>query len=226
MKAMILAAGFGERMRPLTDTTPKPLLQVNEKPLIQYHIERLVAAGVTELVVNVAWLGEQLKAFLGDGSAFGATISISDEGSPLETAGGIQKALPLLGEEPFMVLNGDVWTDYDFASLAARDLGEADAHLVLVPNPAQHPEGDFALQGENIQNEGKQRFTFAGVGLYAPRFFAGLPPGSAPLAPLIRASADAGRVSGEFYGGLWFDIGTPERLGELDNALRARKDPG
>lgn len=221
MKAMILAAGRGERMRPLTDQTPKPLLELGGKPLIHYHIEALAQAGIGELVVNVAHLGEQIRDRLGDGGDFGVRIQYSQEPEgALETGGGIYQALPLLGDAPFVVVNGDVWTDYPFARLLRDDFDLA--HLVLVDNPPQHPDGDFALQGEQVRNEGRPRWTFSGIGLYRAELFARCTPGRFPLAPLLRASMDAQQVSGEHYAGVWSDVGTPERLRELDRSLATR----
>jgi len=217
--AMILAAGRGERMRPLTDHTPKPLLAVGGRPLIVWHVERLVAAGIRDLVINHAHLGGQIEARLGDGSAWGARIRWSREGQgrALETGGGICKALPLLGEAPFLVVNGDVWCDVDFATLAlpAGDL----AHLLLVDNPPHHPEGDFVLDGERVREHGGARLTFAGIGVYHPALFAGCRPEPFPLAPLLRRAMREGRVSGTHHPGRWVDVGTPERLAALDQAL-------
>lgn len=235
MRAMILAAGRGERMRPLTDQTPKPLLQAGGKPLIVWHIERLVAAGITDLVINHAHLGTQIEQALGDGSRFGATIHYSDEGTALETAGGIAFALPLLLDAPFAVINGDIWCDYDLGVLPARAAMLAAsgdmAHLVLVNNPGHHPKGDFCLTGERIvptpqiPNPKSQILTFSGIGLYQNALFAAIPRGSkAPLAPLLRAQIAAGRVSGEHHRGQWLDIGTPARLDELDKRLRATQN--
>lgn len=222
MRAMILAAGFGERMRPLTETTPKPLLRVGGKPLIQYHIEALAAAGVEDIVVNTAWLGEQLEAWLGDGSRFGVTIQISPEGRPLETAGGIRRALPLLGDEPFLVVNGDIWTDYPYGKLLRRDYSPVLAHLLLVPNPPQHAAGDFTLGADGtVDCGGGERYTFAGISVLSPRLFDGVEEGSSSLAPLLRAQAP-GAVSGELYQGYWFDVGTPQRLSELDSLVNKR----
>ena len=216
MKAMILAAGLGERMRPLTDTTPKPLLKVGGIPLILWHIERLAHDDFTEIVINIAHLGYQIPEVLGDGSEWGVKISYSDEQDEgaLESAGGILKALPLLGDEPFLVLNGDIWTDYDFQ--ANRKLPEGIlAHLVLVPNPEHNPEGDFALNGQRVVDA--RQYTFSGIGYYSPKLFEGLPYGKNALAPLLRAAMKEGKVTGELYEGEWLDIGTPERL-ELLNA--------
>ncbi len=216
MKAMILAAGRGDRMRPLTDHTPKPMLPAGGKPLIQHHIERLVAAGIRELVINHAHLGRQIEEGLGDGSSFGASIRYSSEGEgrALETGGGIFKALPLLGPEPFIVVNADVWTDIDFQNLVL-DGGDL-AHLVLVPNPPHNPNGDFALLGGRVLSSGEPRYTFSGVGVYSPALFASCVPGAFPLAPLLRSAMADGRVGGQLHLGHWFDVGTPERLAELD----------
>lgn len=217
MKAMILAAGRGERMRPLTDRCPKPLLMAGGKPLVVWHIERLRKAGFTELVINHAHLGEQLEAALGDGRTLGVSIAWSREGTALETAGGIRYALPLLGAAPFLVVNGDIFTDVDFAPLAGR-LATGDlAHLVLVPNPPHHPAGDFHLAGDRLAAAGEPRLTFSGIGVYHPALFAGLPERApAKLAPLLVAAMAEGRVGGERHAGLWLDIGTPARLAELD----------
>jgi MurNAc alpha-1-phosphate uridylyltransferase len=218
MKAMILAAGRGNRMRPLTDRVPKPLLEAGSRPLIQYHIERLAAAGIRDIVINHAHLGEQIEATLGDGSRFGVRIRYSPEHTALETGGGIFKALPLLGPEPFLVINGDIWSDLEPAGLHLR---ETDlAHLVLVDNPPHHPSGDFALTDGRVQTDGDRRLTFSGVGVYSPALFADCRPGAFPLAPLLRAAMAEGRVGGEHHAGRWLDIGTPERLAELDRLLR------
>lgn len=224
MRAMILAAGRGERMRPLTDHCPKPLLSAGGKPLIVHHIERLRAAGITDLVINHAHLGAQLEAALGDGSAFGVHIAWSREGTALETAGGIRQALPQLGDQPFLVINGDVYCDADPALLAAaahRLAATGDlAYLLLVPNPDHHPDGDFALVGDRVQDRDDTRFTFSGLGAYHPALFADLPAGQpARLAPLLRAAMAQGRVAGSLHTGYWLDVGTPERLAELDRRL-------
>lgn len=218
---MILAAGFGNRMRPLTDHTPKPLLQVGGKPLLAYHIERLAAAGFDELVVNAAHLGEQIADFCGDGSAWGVSLRLSMEAEPLETAGGILRALPLLGDEPFAVVNGDTWTDYPFERLRTRQLAPGEGHLVLVDNPPQHPKGDFRLDDGRVaaRNGDTAGLTFAGIAAYTPDFFEGVAPGRVPLKPLLDRAIDRGRLTGEYYGGQWRDIGTPERLVELDGEL-------
>ncbi len=221
MKAMILAAGRGERMRPLTDTTPKPLLPVGGKPLIQYHIEALVAAGTRDIVVNLAWLGSAIRNALGDGSRFGARLQYSDEGEiALETGGGIYQALPLLGSEPFIVVSGDVWSDYPLRWLTSR-LRQGDlAHFVMVHNPDYHRRGDFGLRDERIIDDG-ERLTYANIGVFTPAFFAGCKPGRFPLAPVMREHIARGRVSGELFGGRWFNIGTPAQLAELNRQLSA-----
>jgi MurNAc alpha-1-phosphate uridylyltransferase len=219
--AMILAAGRGERMRPLTDRVPKPLLEVRGKPLIAWVIEALVRAGVKDIVINHAHLGGQIVDALGDGGSLGAAIRYSREREALETAGGIAQALPLLGEHPFIVANADVFCDYDFAGLARRPLGDDLAHLVLVDNPEHHPRGDFALsQGRVAEgNASTTLLTFSGIGLYNPRLFEGIPAGAkAPLAPLLRKAMAAGLVGGERHAGLWNDVGTPERLAALNDA--------
>ncbi len=222
---MILAAGKGERMRPLTDDTPKPLLPVAGKPLLQWHLERLVAAGFRELVVNVSHLGEQIADFLGDGSRFGCAVQLSREDEPLETAGGIIQALPLLGDEPFALVNADVWTDYPFAALSRSGLpGDCLARLVLVDNPPQHHRGDFLLDERGLvglrPERGADTLTYAGVAVYDPGFFAGVTPGKQPLLPLLERWIGRRRVAGEHYGGRWVDVGTPQRLRELDMLLR------
>lgn len=223
MKAMILAAGLGNRMRPLTLTTPKPLLAVGGKPLIVWHIDALKAVGITELVINTAWLGHKLHEVLGDGAAYGVNIQWSDEQEPLETAGGIQQALPLLGNEPFLLVNGDIWLRYDFKRLINKDLGQQLAHLVLVNNPPQHPKGDFAFCKDQSNSlvlpEGEEKYTFAGVSVLSPQLFADLPAGKAPLAPLIRQAIAQGLVSAEHHAGAWVDVGTPERLADLDQLI-------
>jgi len=224
MKAFILAAGRGERMRPLTDHTPKPLLQAGGKPLIAWHLERLAAAGFREVVINHAHLGEQIEATLGDGSNWGLAIQYSPEPpGALETAGGIARALPLLGDEAFLVVNGDVHCDWDFRQ--ARRLGDRQAHLVMVDNPAHHSAGDFGLDGERVVlAQGERTLTYAGVGVFSPAFFAGVAPGSVmKLRPLLDAAIAAGTLTGERYTGRWVDVGTPQRLAELDLELRAQE---
>jgi N-acetyl-alpha-D-muramate 1-phosphate uridylyltransferase len=218
MKAMILAAGRGERMRPLTDNTPKPLLRVGGDYLIEYHLRALAKAGFETVVINHAHLGEQIEEALGDGSRYGLSITYSPEGSALETGGGIFHALPLLGEEPFLVVNGDIWTDFPLERLKIQSLQLA--HLVLVDNPPQHTKGDFALQEGRVSETEGERFTFSGIGIYRPELFAGCKPGAFPLAPILRRAMAAGQVSGEHYQGRWYDIGTPERLAQLDQLLQ------
>jgi N-acetyl-alpha-D-muramate 1-phosphate uridylyltransferase len=218
MKAMILAAGRGERMRPLTDNTPKPLLRVGGDYLIEYHLRALAKAGFETVVINHAHLGEQIEEALGDGSRYGLSITYSPEGSALETGGGIFHALPLLGEEPFLVVNGDIWTDFPLERLKIQSLQLA--HLVLVDNPPQHTKGDFALQEGRVSETEGDRFTFSGIGIYRPELFAGCKPGAFPLAPILRRAMAAGQVSGEHYQGRWYDIGTPERLAQLDQLLQ------
>ncbi len=218
MKAMILAAGRGERMRPLTDNTPKPLLRVGGAYLIEYHLRALAKAGFETVVINHAHLGEQIEQALGDGSRYGLSIIYSPEGSALETGGGIFRALPLLGDEPFLVVNGDVWTDYPFERLKIQPLQLA--HLILVDNPPQHTKGDFALQEGRVTETEGERLTFSGIGIYRPELLAGCKPGAFPLAPILRRAMAAGQVSGERYQGRWFDIGTPERLAQLDELLQ------
>lgn len=225
MQAMILAAGRGERMRPLTDRCPKPLLPVGGKPLIVWHLERLSKAGFTRVVINHAHLGAALEAALGDGATWGVRIAWSAEASALETAGGIAQALPLLGEAPFLVVNGDIWTDFDFArafGIAERMRAEAlDAWCVLVPNPPHHPQGDFGLVDARLRDDTAPRWTFSGIGVYHPRLFAAIARGArAPLGPLLRESARIGRAGGELHHGHWTDVGTPERLADIDNWLR------
>ena len=220
MKAMILAAGHGERMRPLSDVTPKPLLQAGGKPLIVWTLERLRDGGIREIVINHAHLGAQIESALGDGDRYGVRIRYSPEREALETAGGIANALDLLGDAPFIAVAGDIYCDWDFAKIFSRDLAGNLAHLVLVPNPPHHLEGDFALDQSALRNDGLPRHTFSGIALYHPRLFAGLAPGSRhKLAPLLREAADAGKASGELHTGHWFDIGTPQRLAELDHRL-------
>jgi MurNAc alpha-1-phosphate uridylyltransferase len=224
MKAMILAAGRGERMRPLTDHTPKPLLLAGGRPLIEWHIRRLAAAGIRQLVINHAWLGAQIEQQLGDGSYLGVAIAYSPESAALETAGGIATALPLLGSEPFLVVNGDVLSDVDFAVLAqaARQLdGQTRlAHLLLVDNPPHNPAGDFGLQADGLLAASPSAgtgLTFSGIAAYHPVLFTATPAGQpAKLAPLLRAAMAQGQVSGSRLEGLWLDVGTPERLAEAD----------
>jgi MurNAc alpha-1-phosphate uridylyltransferase len=218
MKAMILAAGRGERMRPLTDHTPKPLLQVGGKPLIVWHLQRLATAGFNDIVINHAHLGEQIENALGDGSQWGVRIQYSPEKIALETAGGIANAMPLLSNAPFLVVNGDVYTDIDFGAL--KLVPPNLAHLVMVGNPPQHVAGDFALSSGKLSADGTEKLTFSGVGIYQPSLFAGIVRGeAAKLAPLLKAAMAQGLVSGSHHRGAWHDIGTPERLQALDSQL-------
>jgi len=219
MKAMILAAGRGERMRPLTDHTPKPLLEVGGKALIEYHLTALQQAGVREVIINHAWLGEQIESRLGNGERYGLQIQYSPEVPvALETAGGIIQALSHLGTEPFIVVNGDIWCDYPMQQLPQQPDGLA--HLVMVNNPPHNPQGDFCLIDGRLQAEGQDKLTYSGIGVYHPQLFAGLEPGIRPLAPLLKGAMSKGLVSGEQYEGQWLDIGTPERLHQLDTELR------
>lgn len=224
MKAMILAAGLGNRMRPLTLHTPKPLLEVGGKPLIVWHIEKLQKIGVTEIVINTAWLGDKLVAALGDGSQFGVTIFWSHEGEGLETAGGIINALPLLGDEPFILVNGDVWTTMDFSSLLNIQLEDKQAHLVLVENPPQHLKGDFILANDLAytfeQEQLGEALTYSGVAVIAPHMFTGLEHGKRPLAPLLKQAMQQQQVSAEKMQAIWVDVGTPERLEQLDQQIK------
>jgi MurNAc alpha-1-phosphate uridylyltransferase len=222
MKAMILAAGKGERMRPLTLHTPKPLVPAAGKPLIEYHLEALARAGIREVVINHAWLGQQVEDHLGDGSRFGLRIRYSPEGEPLETGGGIFKALPLLGDAPLLLVNGDVWTDYDFAGLNAPLKGLA--HLVLVDNPGHHGRGDFRLVDGQVSDgdETPGTLTFSGISVLDPALFEGCQPGAFKLAPLLRKAMAEGRVSGEHYGGHWIDVGTLERLADVERLIGER----
>jgi MurNAc alpha-1-phosphate uridylyltransferase len=218
---MILAAGRGERMRPLTDATPKPLLEVAGRPLITWLIEALARAGFRDLIINVSHLGARVESALADGRKWNVRIRYSHEEEALETAGGIANALSLLGSEPFVVVNGDVHTDFDFATLAAPRSPDI-AHLVLIDNPAHHPAGDFALENGRVSLEGAHKYTFSGIGVYHPELFATISPGSkCQLATVLKPNIAAGRVSGEHYGGRWCDVGTPDRLKALDRALRS-----
>lgn len=231
MRAMILAAGRGERMRPLTDAQPKPLLPVAGKPLIVWHIERLVACGITEIIINHAWLGHLIEKRLGNGSEWGAQLHYSAEGScALETAGGIAKALPLLGDAPFLVMNGDIWCNYDLNHLSTPHtlLNDSDAlaWLLLVPNPEHHPQGDFCLQERQVSvlphtaSDQDTSYTFSGIGLYKPALFDGVPRGGrAALGPLLRQQALEQRLIGDLHHGTWVDVGTPERLHYVENLV-------
>ncbi|WP_141453747.1 N-acetylmuramate alpha-1-phosphate uridylyltransferase MurU [Pseudoxanthomonas sp. z9] len=229
MKALIFAAGLGERMRPLTDHTPKPLLEAGGKPLIVWHLEKLAAMGIRDVVINISWLAEQFPRTLGDGAHWGLRLHWSHEGpTPLETGGGMLHARPLLGEEPFLLVNGDVWTDYDFTRLPAEPTGLA--HLVMVDPPAHKTHGDFALEDDGtIRDDGARRLTYAGLGVYRPALLdgwnaivgdqVGTPP-RFMLVHLLRAHMPGGAIHGEYWGGGWTDVGTPERLAQLDAALR------
>ncbi len=218
MRAMILAAGRGERMRPLTDATPKPLLHAGGRALIEYHLDALVSAGITDIVINHAHLGAQIEAALGEGARYGARIRYSPEpAGALETGGGIYHALPLLGEGPFLVVNGDIWTDFDYRSLP--DAISGDAYLVLVNNPEHNPSGDFCLQDGRVSAADAARLTFSGIGLYRATLFAGCTAGVFPLAPLLRAAMTRAAVQGMHFKGQWWDIGTPQRLTALDSLL-------
>ena len=232
MRAMILAAGRGKRMRPLTDKIPKSMLEINGKPLIQYHVENLVQSGIIFIVINHAVFGDQIEDYLGDGKQWDARIVYSPEnGEPLGTAGGIVKALPLLGDESFLTVNADVWTDFPFQQLSGLSLSplvlsalpdqsseyisDRLAHIILVDNPAHNLEGDFSLNGDVVLNEGELMLTFSGIGIFTPEFFEGCSPHSTPLGPMIRQAATQGRVTGSHYQGEWRDVGTPERLQAL-----------
>ncbi len=226
MKAIVLAAGRGERLRPITDTTPKPLVPVAGKPLIVYHLEALARAGVRDVVINLSWLPDRLRMTLGDGGAFGVRITYSDEGPvALETGGGIFNAVELLGPGPFLVVNGDTFTDIDFGALisvaAVDSRAGVLARLVLVPNPIQHPRGDFGLDGDLIVNRETDRFTYSGIGLFSPELFAGCQRGKFPLRPLLDRAIEAGRLRGQLHRGDWNDVGTARRLAELDARVRA-----
>ena len=218
MRAMILAAGRGERLRPLTDSTPKPLLKAGGRPLITYHLEKLALAGFREVVVNLAHLGKRIRDTLGDGSAWGLNVQYSPEPEgALDTGGGIQQALPQLGDSPFAVINGDVYTHYPLARLRAIKCDHA--HLVLVPNPEHNPAGDFALQGGYVLSQGQPRYTFSGIAVYHPRFFAGTRAGRFSVVPMLRSAAAGRQVTAELYRGAWHDIGTIQRLEKLELTL-------
>lgn len=226
MKAMILAAGLGTRMRPLTLTTPKPLLKINDIPLIEYHIRRLAAADIHNIVINHAWLGDQIEAYLGSGEHFGVSLQYSKESEPLETAGGIRKALPLLtdkGEDHFLIINGDIFTNYPFERL----LNTETSHLVLVPNPDHNPKGDFCLRGTRVLTANTEKYTFSGISVLSVDMFTDLELNKPePLAPLLRSAIATGGVTGELFDGYWLDVGTPERLQEIDRLVREKKIDG
>jgi MurNAc alpha-1-phosphate uridylyltransferase len=217
---MLLAAGRGVRMRPITDSVAKPLVRVGGRALIAWHLAALARAGIQDVVINLSWLGEQLRAALGDGHEFGLRIRWSEEGPvPLETGGGIFRALPELGEAPFLVVNADIWTDIEFGRLTLAP--DALAHLVLVPNPPHHPRGDFGLEAGHIVEGEHARLTYSGVGVYRPEFFAGCTAGRFPLLPLLKRAIDARKLTGEEHRGQWCDVGTPERLARLESQLCA-----
>ncbi|MEO6227000.1 MAG: N-acetylmuramate alpha-1-phosphate uridylyltransferase MurU [Thermomonas sp.] len=238
MRALVFAAGFGERMRPLTDTTPKPLLSVGGKRLIEWHLEKLAAIGVDEVVINTSWLAGQFPHALGDGSRWGLRLHYAYEGStPLETGGGMCNALQWLGDAPFIAVNGDIWSDVDFAFLPHEPIGEA--HLLLVDNPAHNPRGDFAIGSDvHVHSNGDPRLTFSGIGVYRKSLFANWrdvigdvagterTPPRFKLAPLLRAAMERGAVTGTHHRGRWTDVGTPQRLQLLDDALRTEAQPG
>lgn len=227
MKAMILAAGLGQRMRPLTDKLPKPLLPVAGKPLLQYHFEALQRAGVRELVINLAYLGEKIREFAGDGSRFGLQVEYSPESEPLETGGGVLRALPLLGDAPFLLINGDVWSDFNYANLATLNLPKTQlGHLLLVPNPAFHPQGDFAVGRDGVvlsDAADAPCFTFAGISLLRPELVADYARAREkfPLVEALRAAIATRQLTAEVYEGAWSDVGTPERLTALEQRLHA-----
>jgi MurNAc alpha-1-phosphate uridylyltransferase len=228
MKVMLLAAGKGERMQPLTSHTPKPLLQAGGKSLLEHLIHKLAADNFTDLVINHAWLGQQVEDALGDGSKFGVHIAWSRETEPLETAGGIIKALPLLGEAPFAVVNGDIFTDYPYRNLRTALAAHHHVHLVLVPNPPHHPKGDFSLDSAGrlqlptpAASSGGTTFTYSGIGVFHPRLFAGVTETKYPLLPLLKRAIHTQQASGAVFNGIWMDIGTPQRLKQLDQQLKA-----
>lgn len=225
MKAMILAAGRGERLRPVTDQLPKPLLEVGGRPLLAWHLERLAVAGFREVIINISHFADLIVERIGDGTAFGLAIVYSRESQPLETAGGIAQARAQLGEAPFLLVNGDVYCECDFIRLRRQPLGQRLAHLMLVPNPAHHPQGDFSLKADSVGNDAGARYTYAGIAVMSPAMVDGIEPGAkAPLGPLLRTAAASGRLGGGLYRGAWQDVGTVERLVALDTLLAARRD--
>jgi len=221
MKAMILAAGRGERLRPRTDRTPKALLEIGGKPLLAWHLERLRRAGIREAVINVSHLADQITRRFDDGTEYGIALRWSHEPQALETAGGIAQARALLGAAPFLLVNADVWCDHDFATLTALDLGKRLAHLVLIPNPQHNPAGDFSLEGASVGNDPAPRYTYSGISVVSPSLVSAVAPGEkAPLAPLLRSAAARGEITGELHRGAWHDVGTEERLANLQAALQ------
>lgn len=222
---MILAAGEGRRMRPLTDDKPKPLIEVAGKPLLAFHLERLVAAGFSDIVVNASYHAQQIVDYCGDGTRWGCRITVIVEPTPLETAGGILNALPWLGDEPFAVVNGDVFTDYPLDRLRLHDLEADHAHLIMIPNPEHHPGGDFTLSDGRIGEGSGPRVTFSGLSVMSRALFAGLAPGKSALRPQLQVAINSRRLSGELWSRLWSDVGTPERLEALENSLRDDSNP-
>ena len=219
MKAMILAAGRGERLRPQTDVTPKPLIRIGKHRLIEYHLHNLAAVGITEVVINISWLRDQIRDTLGNGGNYGLNIRYSDEGDQaLETAGGIINALPLLGDEPFILINGDIWSDFDLASLLHTQI-TTQAHLVLVNNPAHHRKGDFALQKGLLSKQGEPKYTYSGIGVFSPVLFEAVEPGVKALGPILKRKSEQNLISGKLHLGRWLDIGTSERLQSLREIL-------
>ena len=221
MRAMILAAGRGERMRPLTDHTPKPLLEAGDKTLIEHHLAALKRAGFRDIVINLAWLGQRIRGHLGDGEKYDLNIEYSDEGEALETAGGILHALPLLGKEPFLIVNGDIWTDFPFEKLSIGK--DALARLVMIDNPPHHQRGDFALEGSLLRIQGTPMLTYSGIGIYRPELFTPYGPGKRGLREVLNPAIAQNKIEGQHYRGRWFDIGTPERLESLRRKLMPHK---
>ena len=223
MKAMILAAGRGERLRPRTDRTPKALIEAGGKPLLAWHLERIRRAGIREVVINVSHLAGRITERFGDGADYGLALRWSHEPQALETAGGIAQARALLGDAPFLLVNADIWCDCDLSALSTLDLGARLAHLVLIPNPAHNPGGDFSLDGARLGNDPAPRYTYSGIAVLSPALVSGVAPGEkAPLAPLLRSAASRGLASGELFQGAWHDVGTEERLAKLLAALQGR----
>jgi len=220
MKAMLLAAGRGERLRPVTDRIAKPLVKVGGKPLIEYHIEALARANIVDLVINTSWLAEQIVDTLGDGSRYGVTIQYSHEPQALETAGGIVNALPLLGDRPFLVVSSDVWSDIDYSTITLPR--GADMHLLMVSNPPHHPHGDFEIDNGKLRQprpDGDEALTYSGIGLFQPKLFGDLPPGIRALRPVMLETIERRTASAEFHNGIWFDAGTAERISQIESHL-------